>query len=313
MKLHNFREVVAIAEQGSIRAAARLLNVSQPGLTRSLAELERQLGAPLFERRARGVVPTLLGQAFVRRATSVLHEVRRTREEMGQLCGFTTGTVTAGLSIAAHLALLPQALLPFRKRYPATKLHIIEGFYPTLELGLRNGGVDFYVGVDPGRKIAPELSRELASLNRRGVLCRSNHPLASATSLAQLGTAEWATTSITAVAEDEVGAIFKQYGLPPPNLVLRSQSALTLMTCLLHSDLLAMVPVQWNDAALTRRLLTTVPVVEELSALPMIAVTRTDLPLTPAATHLLDLLKRGRVLRAKTHVYTQSCTANLLG
>ncbi len=300
MKLHHFREVLAIAEQGSIRAAARVLEVSQPGLTRNLAELERELGGPLFERRARGVVATPLGEAFVRRAASILHEVRRTHDEMEQLCGLTTGTVTAGLSIAAHLALLPPALVPFRRRYPDTKLHIIEGFYPTLELGLRDGGVDFYIGVDPGQKIAPELSREMVSANRRTVLCRNGHPLASATSLAQLGKAEWATTSITADAGDEVGVVFKRYGLPSPNTVLRSQSALTLMTCLLHSDLLAMVPVQWTEADLTRGLLRAVPVAEELSALPMVAITRSDLPLTPAATHLLDLLKRGHVLRHGT-------------
>ena len=190
MKLQNFREVMAVAEQGSVRAAARFLNVSQPSLTRSLAGLERQLGGSLFERRARGMVPTLLGQAFVRRAASILHEVRRTRDAVAQLCGRTTGAVTAGLSIAAHLALLPSALVPFRKRYPDTKLHIIEGFYPTLEPGLRNSDVDFYIGVDPGRKIAPKLTRELVAPNRRAVLCRSGHPLASATSLAQLCTAE---------------------------------------------------------------------------------------------------------------------------
>ena len=296
MKLHNFREIVAVAEQGSIRAAARALNISQPGLTRSLGELERELGGALFERRARGVVPTVLGQAFVRRAASVLHEVRLMRDEIAQLRGLATGTVTAGLSIAAHLALLPPALMPFRKRYPGVKLHIIEGFYPTLELGLRDGGVDFYVGVDPGRKVAPELSRELVSPNRRAVLCRSDHPLASATGLAQLCEAEWATNSITAAAEDEVSAIFERHRLPPPKLVLRSQSALTLMTCLLHSDLLAMVPVQWDEATFTGGLLRTIPVREELAALPLVAITRTDLPLTPAATHLLDLLKRGQVL-----------------
>ncbi len=296
MKLHQFREVVAIAEQGSIRAAARALKVSQPGLTRNLAELERLVGGPLFERRARGVVPTQLGLVFVRRATSILHEVRRTQEEMDQLRGASTGTITAGLSIAAHLALLPPALAPFRRRYKDTKLHIIEGFYPTLEPGLRDGGVDFYVGVDPGRAVAPGLSRELVSPNRRTVLCRAGHRLATATSLAQLCTAEWATTSITSEAEDEVGAVFRRHGLPPPNLVLRSQSALTLMTCLLHSDLLAMVPVQWTQAALTRGLLSSIPVTEELAALPVVAITRADLPLTPAATYLLDLLKRGRML-----------------
>ena len=306
MKLQNFREMLAVIEQGSIRGAARSLGVSQPGLTRNLSELEREIGSPLLERRTRGVVPTPLGQAFARRAASILHEVRRTTEEMEQLRGQTTGTVTAGLSIAAHLALLPGALTLFRKRYPETKLHLIEGFYPTLELGLRDGGVDFYVGVDPGRKVAPGLKRELISANRRTVLCRCNHPMAAATTLAQLCEAEWATTSITAKADDEIGATFKRYGLPQPRTVLRSQSALTLMTCLLNSDLLAMVPVQWNEAPLTRGLLTTIPVVEELSALPMVAVARADLPLTPAATYLLDLLKRGKVLRGIARVPRQA-------
>ena len=255
------------------------------------------MGSPLFERRARGVVPTPLGLAFVRRATSILNEVRRTQEEIGQLCGATTGTVTAGLSIAAHLALLPSALAPFRRRYPDTRLHIIEGFYPTLEPGLRDGGVDFYIGVDPGRKVAPGLSRELVFPNCRMVVCRRGHKLASATSLAQLHDAEWATTSITAEAEDELGAAFKRNKLPPPKPVLRSQSALTLMTCLMHTDLLAMVPVQWTQAALTCSLLTAIPVAEDLSAPPIVAIARADLPLTPAATHLLDLLKRGRMVR----------------
>ena len=118
MKLHHFHEVVAIAERGGIRAAARHLQVAQPALTRSLADLERELGAPLFERRARGVVATPLGEAFVRRATLILHEVRRTQEEVDQIRGSTSGNVTVGLSIAAHLSLLPKALAPFRRRYP---------------------------------------------------------------------------------------------------------------------------------------------------------------------------------------------------
>ncbi len=298
MKLQNFREVVAVANHGSIRAAARALQVSQPGMTRNLAELERELGCALFERRARGVALTPLGQAFVRRATSILQAVQRTRDEMEQLSGLTTGIVTAGLSIAAHLALLPHALAPFRKRYPDTKLHIIEGFYPTLEAGLRDGSIDFYLGVDTGRKVAPGLAREFVSPNRRAILCRRDHKLASASSLAELCAAEWATTSITAEAEAEIGVCFKRHQLATPKTVLRTQSALSLIICLLHTDLLAMVPIQWTEAVLTRGLLTTIPVREELSAHPIVAVTRADLPLTPAATHLLDLLKRGRILQA---------------
>ena len=295
MKLNHFRELVAISEQGSIRAAARSLQISQPALTRSLADLERELGAPLFERRVHGVTATPIGQIFIGRARSILQDVRRACEEMTQLCGSTSGTVTVGLSVAAHLALLPSALRPFRRRYPNAKLHIIEGYYPTLELGLRRGEIDFYVGVDPGEKVSSEFHRQVISENMRTVLCRIDHPLAGSTSLKQLHAAEWATTSITIPAESELGTIFSRFGLPTPKLCVRTQSALTLVTCVANSDLLAMAPVQWTESALTRNLLTTIRIRELLEAFPIVLIKRADLPLTPAATYFLDLLRRTRL------------------
>lgn len=294
MKLSHFEEVVAIAQRGSIRAAARHLQLDQPALTRRLSDLERELGAPLFERRAHGVSATAFGEAFLRRAVSIVNEVRRTREELDQLRGAGGGRVTVGLSIAAHLAILPVCLGPFRQRYPTVRLHIIEGFYPTLEAGLRDGSVDLYVGPDPGPMFSPDLHREMILKNRRTVLCRAGHPLAAKRSLADLCGADWVTTSITAEAEDEIGALFVHRGLPPPRLAVRSQSALTLMLCLSHSDLLAMVPVQWSEVVKTWAALTTIDVEDELSAAPIIVVRRTDLPLTPAASHFLDLVYRAK-------------------
>jgi len=292
MKLDHFEEVVAIAERGSMRAAARYLQIAQPALTRSLALLERELGAPLFERRARGVVATPLGEAFVARARSILTEIRRTREEVEQLRGAGTGTVTVGLSIAAHLALLPTSLRPFRARYPDIRLHIIEGFYPTLEERLRDGTVDFYIGPDGGAQPVPQLSREVLFHNRRIVLCRAGHPLAAARSLRELVGQDWVTTSITADASDEINAFFARHDLPQPRLAVRSQSALTLLTCLANSDLLAMVPAQWERFEMTGKALITIKVEEELTAPPLVLVRRSDLPLTPAALHLLDLMRR---------------------
>src|ERR1700729_1609134 len=113
MKLNQFRDVVAIAERGSLRAAARHLGLAQPALTRSVHDLERELGAPLFERRARGMRLTPMGEAFVRRANAILSEVRRARDEVEQLSGGVGGKVVAGLSLAPHVALLPKALPAF--------------------------------------------------------------------------------------------------------------------------------------------------------------------------------------------------------
>jgi DNA-binding transcriptional LysR family regulator len=266
--------------------------VAQPAFSRSIAELERELGAPLFERRAKGMVVTPLGQSFVRRATAILNVVRRARDEFEQLRGNAVGLVTIGLSIAAHLRLLPKTLRAFRKRYPKVRLHIVEGFYPTLETGLHDGSVDFYIGPDPGLALASALQKEVLVPGERAVLCRARHPLANSTSLKQLRDAEWITTSITPKAESEIGDLFRRYGLPEPSLALQSQSALTLLTCLTNSDLLAMAPAQWTDSPIANRLLTTIQVKEELYAAPIIIVTRTDVPLAPAAGFLLDIMKR---------------------
>jgi LysR family transcriptional regulator of abg operon len=292
MKLTQLGYIAAIAERGSLRAAARHLGVAQPAFSRSLAELERELGAPLFERRAKGMVATPLGQAFVRRAKTILNDVRRAQDEFEQLRGNAVGAVTIGLSIAAHLRLLPAALRSFRERYPKIRLHIIEGFYPTLAPGLQDGSVDFYVGPDPGLRLPSVLSKEILISGERAVLCRARHPLAGATSLKELRGAEWITTSITPRAESEIGDLFKRHRLPEPILALQSQSALTLLTCLTNSDLLAMAPAHWTDSPIASRLLTTIAVKEELSAAPIIIVTRSDAPLVPAASFLLDIMKR---------------------
>jgi LysR family transcriptional regulator, regulator of abg operon len=292
MKLTQMRDVVAIAERGSLRAAARHLRVAQPALTRSVQELERELAVPLFERRARGMLLTPMGEAFVRRANAVLSEVRRARDEVEQLHGGTHGRVVAGLSLAAHVALLPKALRPFRARFPNVQLHIMEGWYPTMEAAVSDGSVDFYVGPQPERPPSAGLVQNKLFDNVRIILGRRGHPLGRARSLRELARAEWATTSVTFKAEEELGRLFEQNDLPPPRLALRSQSAVTLIVTLANTDLLAMVPVQWNDLLAANAALAPIPVREVLPAPAIVSVRRAGLPLTPAAEFLLDLLRR---------------------
>lgn len=292
MKLNQMRDVVAIAERGSLRAAARHLSLAQPALSRSVHELERELGVPLFERRARGMILTPMGEAFVRRASAVLSEVRRARDEVEQLHGGTRGRVVAGLSLAAHIELLPRALKPFRVRYPQVQLHIVEGWYPTLEAGLKDGSVDFYVGPKHERPPTAELEQELLFDNTRIVLGRKDHPLAKARSLRDLVEAEWATTTVTLKAEEELRGLFEERGLPAPRLALQSQSALTMIVALANSDLLTMVPIQWTKFTAVSQSLAPIHLRETFPAPSIVTVRRAGLPLTPAAEFLLDLLRR---------------------
>jgi LysR family transcriptional regulator, regulator of abg operon len=292
MKFNQLRDVVAIARRGSLRAAARELALSQPALTRSVHELERELGAALFERRARGMRLTPTGETFVQRATAILSEVRRAQDEAAQLQGGTAGKVVAGLSFAPHVAMLPKALPPFRKRYPHVELHLIAGQFPGLEPMLKDGSVDFYVGPQYAQSLSADLVSEKLFDNTRVIVGRIGHPLRNARSVRDLVDAEWATTSITLNALEELGEIFEQRRLPPPHLALQSQSALTLAVVLANSDLLAMVPEQWTEFPPFAGYLSIIRVKETFRAPPIVAIRRRELPLTPAAEHLLDLLRR---------------------
>jgi DNA-binding transcriptional LysR family regulator len=295
MKLHQLRDVTAIAEHGSLRAAARNLGLAQPALTRSVHDLEHELGAPLFERRSRGMTPTAVGTAFLQRARAIMGDVQRAREEAEQISGASSahGTVVAGLSGAAHVAMLPRALTRFRARYPDVQLRVIEGLYPTLESGLKDGSVDFYIGPKPERSVPKELTLEKLFDNTRAIMARIGHPLANATSLEELAGAEWVTTSITHRATEELGVVFARRRLPPPRLVMQTQSALSVIMAVAYSDALCMLPVQFTEFELTKKALVQIPIDELLPASPIVLVRRAGLSLTPAAECFADLL-RGR-------------------
>src|SRR6188768_461312 len=197
MKLNQLRDMLAVAESGSLRAAARQLGIAQPALTRSIQELERELGVPLFERKSRGVTLTPMGELFMHRANAVRSELRRAREEIDQVRGRFHGHVSVCLSTVAHIALLPYALPQFRARYPDVHLDITEGLYPNVEPLLRTGIVDCYVGPPPRDPPGSELIVEKLFDNTRVILGRKGHPLGHARSLRGLIDAEWLSTSVT--------------------------------------------------------------------------------------------------------------------
>jgi len=288
MKLTQLRDIAAIAEHGSLRAAARHLGLAQPALTRSVHDLEHEIGSPLFERLARGVVPTTVGEALIRRARAILADVERAREEAEQLRGGSAGEVVAGLSVAAHMAFLPRALPRFRTRYADVRLSLVEGFFPALEPELKDGRMDFWIGPMPERGVGKDLVVHKLFDNTRAVVGRTGHPLARATSLAELTGAEWVTTSITHRAVEELGVLFAGHGLPPPRLVMRTRSALSMIMAITCSDALGMLPVQFPDFAVTSGMLTHIPIREVLPAPAIVMVRRAGLTLTPAAQWFAD-------------------------
>ena len=248
MKLTHLRDVLAVAEQGSIRAAGRLLGTTQPAITRSIRELEHELGVSLFERHAKGIRLTDMGQVFVRRAAAVQQEVRRAREEIDQLKGGGTGEVSIALSTATTMSLMPRAMVEFRRRFPDAVLKVHESFFQPIEKDLLSGRIDLYVGPLDQGKGAAQFAVEVLFPNHRQIVGRRGHPLAAARTLEALTGARWVRPTISShITEGDFEEMFATAGLPRPTIVRRHDMPLTPIAEYL-CDMIRRVGVQYAYA-----------------------------------------------------------------
>ena len=291
-KFHHLRDFVAIARAESVRSAARSLGLTQPALTRSLRELEQEVGGALCERHARGVALTPLGERFLVRAQASLEELRRGMEEARQLTGHMQGHVAVALSSVPVLTTLPTAFSEFRKACPDVRLRIVEGLFPAIEPLLRDGRLDFYLGPRPERTLGSGYAIDLMFKNERVVLARKNHPLNNARSIKDLLDAQWLVTGLRERLEQEFEEQFTDLGLETPRSFTVVESMLALLTLVSTTDALAFLPRQWADTALFKHLVQPIAVRESLIAPDIVQITRARMPLTPAAEKFAVLLQR---------------------
>ena len=296
MKLSQLRDVLAVAEAGSLRAASRQLGVAQPVMTRNIRDIENELGVPLFQRHARGVSLTEMGEALVRRAAIINEEVRRAREEIEQMKGQGIGQVSIAASTAASIALLPTALRNFRKEHPDAMVKLSEGLFEPFETELSHGRIDAYVGVFDQEAFSNQFVVEKLFDNQRAIIARRGHPSSSATKLSDLVTARWIRPTLaTRTSEADFDQMFERAGLPPPKIVMHSRSMMVTLLTLTSSDLLTILPKQWLEAPFVTDHLQALQIDKPLIAAPVCIVRRRDVPLTPLAERMCDLLRRAGV------------------
>ncbi|WP_176596372.1 MULTISPECIES: LysR substrate-binding domain-containing protein [Sphingobium] len=296
MKLSNIRDILAVAEAGSLRGGSRKLGITQPSMSRSIRDTEHELGVSLFHRHGHGVTLTRMGQVFVQHATAIQSEIRHIFEAIEQEKGRANGEIAVAMSTAATIALMPTMLRVFQTEYPKVLLKFTESLlFEHVEQNLLSGEVDFFVGPVHNFPVKTPLVFEKLFDNRFDVIGRRGHPLAGARTLQELQGARWIRPLFADhQRRPEFEALFSQAGLPLPEVSVHMHSVMMTLLAVTSSDLLALLPVQWLESAFCRDQVVAFPLAETLRAGPVYIVRRGDLPLTPLAERLCDVtLKAG--------------------
>mgnify|MGYP000859452703 CR=1 FL=1 len=143
MQIRQLEYFLAVANDGSFTAAAERLHVVQSGVSAAIRSLERELGSPLFERTARGVVLSDAGTALVPYAHAVLTDAQAGADAVDEVRRGVRGTVVAGVLPVMGLVDLPPLVADYHLRYPGVAVHLAVGGTRALVERLDKGELDF--------------------------------------------------------------------------------------------------------------------------------------------------------------------------
>lgn len=173
---------VAVASEGSFSRAAANLYLTQPAISKRIAALEQDLGAPVFDRIGRGIALTEAGRALLPRARDILQGVDACRRVVADLSGTVSGPLKIGTSHHIGLRRLPPLLRHFTRAYPAVDLDIRFMDSEQVCAAVAEGMLELGVVTLP-LSPAPQLRAEPLWDDPLVVMLAPDHPLAGMTPL----------------------------------------------------------------------------------------------------------------------------------
>jgi len=171
--LRYFLEVVRC---GSISEASTRLNVASSAISRHIAHLEELLGASLFDRHARGMVPSTAGELLAVHATKSAHDAERVVHDVLALQGMERGRVRIAATEGFSMEFLPRVISDFTQQHPGIQFHL--GVYPPAESTRRILLGDADIGVVMSRGAEKDIRIEHLQPSPVMAVMRQTHPLA---------------------------------------------------------------------------------------------------------------------------------------
>ncbi len=293
LRLTHLQLLVALDQFRHLGRAAEFMSITQPAVSKMLAEIERQYELPLFTRSPRGTEPTPYGQAVVRFARSVLSGHARTREEIAAVASGAAGRVAVGAMVAALPALVQPAVARLKAQSARTTVLIEEGDLTRLLPRLRVGELDLFVGrLEPGYA-APDLETERLYDDAMRIVCAPGHPLAAArrASWDAVASQPWVMPPPWASSRVKLEQVFHRHHLHPPVDIVETASFLTTLSFMTERAAMGFMARSVAEHFAARGLLHVLPVRVPIELPPIGIIVLRGAVRSATAQRLMDELR----------------------
>jgi DNA-binding transcriptional LysR family regulator len=242
--LRHLNHLVAAVEKGTIGKAAESLGISQPALTKSIRNLEMMLQVRLLERRSRGVIPTVYGDAVLARGRSVRIELQELLHEIKALRAGTGTTVRIGVAQGVASRLVPAATINLLADHPKSRFSVWIGTTGELITMLVNGEIEFAIAPLGGHSAETRIVEEFLFNDRPVIVVARSHPLTRKALVhpRDLVKCRWVLARAATPLRRMLDQIFMSDNVPPPTPMIECDSAVYVKSVLMEKDFVGFLP-----------------------------------------------------------------------
>ncbi len=242
--MRHLKLLLAAANLGKVGKVAKAFQVSQPAISKQLAEIETALGLRLFDRFGHSLRLTGAGEHVMRSASAMLVEMEDLAKQLGSLGEGITGKVAFGGVATTFITFIPPAMKRFKSRAPHSSVSLHDGSADSLLGRLRDGEIDLFIGRMNQRALPNDIRSEDILDDPSLIVSGVSHPLARKSS------ADWSSLAgqnwILPPTNLPESRIFLQWleqrGVKLSQGVIESRSLLANIGLLETDEYLSMMP-----------------------------------------------------------------------
>jgi DNA-binding transcriptional LysR family regulator len=289
LKVRDLRMLEIIAVRGSMARAAEELGLSQPAISKAIADLERDLGVSVLDRNTRGVDLTESGRVLLQRGRVILDELRQGLSEIENLSDPTAGLVSIGATPGQSL-FIAAVIERTSRRYPKMKFSVDLADPLRLIRALRDREHDLIICRAQMSEHEPDLRSETLLRDRIEVVVAPTHPLARRRKIALTDLVEerWALAPVESYLGGLVQRAFHSQSLSMPQAVVWTPSIQLRFELMETGGFITVASHSMVTHPTRRGRVKTLPVAFGDDAGPMAAITLKARQLTRVSTLVLE-------------------------